>query len=136
MQEIERLICDNSGSYDTSILEKELYNIKKVLGDRYLLYKMLNKYKEEHSNISSEFNEEFKTLNMYNHMILNSVKSIKLDIPSEKTKDLLMESEREVLKNIKFTFQKLVREKEIKIRTYELLVKKIQEYIYKKDEWV
>lgn len=124
------------GVYDENILKKEFNILKYAVNDSGCLLSKYNEYRENHTYLSERFLKEFKALNEQHYEMRVSLKSIKLDLDDEKTKDLLKTSEEEVLKSIKNTFQTIVDKKERILNTYKFLERITYQCIYKKEEFV
>ena len=131
MKQIEHLISDNSNVYDLELLKKELDIIKKTTLNNSDMIELFRRYVKEHGEKVNLFESEFKFLNEYNYMLLKNIKSSKVANLTEDLYSLAVQSEKQVLKNLKDTLQAISNEKEKTIRTYELLIETIKKIIRK-----
>lgn len=86
-------------------------------------------YKHNEQLLKNESN----VLNKYPHNIIVALKSEKFKVYNYESNKLLIKVEREVLKNIKSTFQTIINTKEPLLDRYEYLQEVIHNKIYKKD---
>ena len=131
MQKIERLIECNSSLYDIELLKKELVLIKESINEKDNTYQVLDIYRNSYLEKINSFNSEFRFLNEYNYSLLNNIKNNKIDVESKDMISLAIETEKQIVKNIKDTLQNIVNEKERVLSTYKLLLDFIQGYIEK-----
>lgn len=131
MKQIEHLINDNSNSYDLELLKRELDVIKEIDSNSSDMIELFRRYVKEHGERVNLFESEFKFLNEYNYMLLKNIKSSKITNLTEDLYSLAVQSEKQVLKNLKDTLQAISNEKEKTIRTYELLIETIKKIIRK-----
>lgn len=131
MKNIENLINNNSNAYDLELLKRELDVIKETDLNSSDMIELFRRYVKEHGEKVNLFESEFKFLNEYNYMLLKNIKSSKIPNLTEDLYSLAIQSEKQVLKNLKDTLQDISKEKEKKIRTYELLIETIKKIIKK-----
>lgn len=131
MKNIENLINNNSNAYDLELLKRELDVIKETDLNSSDMIELFRRYVKEHGEKVNLFESEFKFLNEYNYMLLKNIKSSKIPNLTEDLYSLAIQSEKQVLKNLKDTLQDISKEKEKTIRTYELLIETIKKNIKK-----
>lgn len=131
MKNIENLINNNSNAYDLELLKRELDVIKETDLNSSDMIELFRRYVKEHGEKVNLFESEFKFLNEYNYMLLKNIKSSKIPNLTEDLYSLAIQSEKQVLKNLKDTLQDISKEKEKTIRTYELLIETIKKIIKK-----
>lgn len=130
------IFSDISSEYNEEILKKEFNILESIFNDKDLLLKKQREYEEKYTYLTENFIKEFKILNEQHYMIMNAVKDVKFKIDDNESKELLISSENEVLKNIKNTFQTIVSKKEKTLHTYKYLQEIIEKYFYMKEELV
>lgn len=137
MKNLKDIIIDDiSSEYDEEILKKEFNILESILNDKDLLLKKQIEYKEKYVYLSENFTKEFKLLNKQHYMMVNALKDVKFKLDNSESKELLIASENEVLKNIKDTFQTIVNKKEKTLYTYKYLQEIVEKYIYMKEDLV
>lgn len=137
MKNLKDIIVDDiSSEYDEEILKKEFNILESILNDKDLLLKKQIEYKEKYVYLSENFTKEFKLLNKQHYMMVNALKDVKFKLDNSESKELLIASENEVLKNIKDTFQTIVNKKEKTLYTYKYLQEIVEKYIYMKEDLV
>lgn len=137
MKNLKNFILDDVPcKYDEELLKQEFDVLKCNLNNKDLLLKKKEEYREKHLYLSENFTKEFKILNEQHYRMMKAIKSVKFNIDNDKSKELVITSENEVLKNIKNTFQTIINKKEKTLDTYKLLEEIASEYFYTKEDLV
>lgn len=137
MKKIKNLIlAGTSCEYDKEVLEEEFNVLESIFNNRDLLLKKQREYREKYTNLSETFMNEFKILNEQHYRMMNALKETKFRVDNNKSKELLVTLEGEVLKSIKNTFQTIINKKEKTLHTYKLLEEVIENYFCTKEELV
>lgn len=137
MKYINDMIMSNiSSQYDEELLKKEFHVLNSIFNNENLLLKKQKEYEEKYIHLSEKFEKEFKLLNRQHYYMMNALKNVKFKLDSDESKELMVEVEREVLKNIKNTFQTIINKKESMLYTYGYLQEIVQNNLYMKEELI
>lgn len=136
MSNLMSLISDISlMDYDSDILNKEINTLDSILDNNNLLLKKQSEYRDIYLLLSEKFAKEFKALNEQHYKMRTALKSIRLDLNDEYTKRVVIDSEIEVLNNIKNIFQTILNTKQKTINTYILLDNLVENFLFGRKEF-
>lgn len=121
--------------YDSDILNKEINALDSILDNNNLLLKKQSEYRDIYLLLSEKFAKEFKVLNEQHYKMRTALKSIRLDLNDEYTKRVVIDSEIEVLNNIKNIFQTILNTKQKTINTYRLLDNLVENFLFGRKEF-
>lgn len=122
MEDLKDIIKSNcSDLYDIRILKNEIELLENHFDKNEFLLIKASEYKDKYRLLSNNFREEFKILNRRHAELVKSIKTTNLIVCDELERNVLMETEKNVLNNVKDTIQSIVDNKERVLRTYKLL---------------